>query len=450
MAIAGSIGGAIQRHHQEALIHHQAFHDRLTGLANRQLLEKYLPPILTHAQQQEHKVAFMFVDLDRFKIINDTLGHPVGDRLLQIAAERLQHSVREHDLIVRWGGDEFIIILTNIHLESDVSHIAQRILGSMQQPFQITKHQLYISCSIGIGLYPQDGLDSETLMQNADLALYRVKETGRNGYEFYSPYMNSQLSEAMLLQSSVNEGLKQQEFLLYYQPLIHAKTHRIIGMESLVRWQHRELGLLPAEKFIPLLEEDSAILNLGQWVLQTACAQTYVWQRLGLSPLRIWVNLSTSEFQQENLLKMITNRLQSTGIEPDLLGLEINEKTAMKDLEFTHQRMHQLKALGISLTLDNFGSGFVSLSALKRLPFNSIKLARSFVQNLATNNQEVALIRTMIDLGHQFGFQVIVQGIENPCQKEVVLTLDCDYIQGELFSPPLFAPHATRLLQLPI
>jgi diguanylate cyclase (GGDEF)-like protein/PAS domain S-box-containing protein len=450
VAIAGSIGGAIQRHHQEALIHHQAFHDRLTGLGNRQLLEKCLPQILTNAQQQEQKVALMFVDLDRFKIINDTLGHPVGDRLLQIAAERLQHSIREHDLIVRWGGDEFIIILTEINSEADVSHIAHRIIASMQQTFEITKHQLYISCSIGIGLYPQDGVNSAILMQNADVALYRVKETSRNGYEFYSPYMNSQISQKTLLQSSANDALKKQEFLLYYQPLINAETRRIIGMESLVRWEHPELGLLPAEKFIPLLEEDSVILKLGQWVLHTACAQTYVWQSLGVSPLRIWVNLSTLEFQQENLLEMITHILHETGMNPQFLGLEINEKTAMTDLEFTHQRMQQLQELGISLTLDNFGSGFVSLNALKILPFNHLKLARSFVQNLATNPQEVALIRTMIDLGHQFCFQVIVQGIETPWQKEVVLTLDCDYIQGELFSPPLFANHATRLLQLPI
>jgi diguanylate cyclase (GGDEF)-like protein len=449
VAIAGSIGGAIQRHQQEVVIHHQAFHDLLTGLPNRQHLEKFLPKMLTKAQQEEEKVAFMFIDLDRFKIINDTLGHGVGDQLLQQAAERLKRSLREQDMIIRWGGDEFIVILNHIHHSEDAKHIAQRIINSIQQSFLIEEHQLYVSCSIGIAMYPKDGIDPPTLMQNADLALYRVKETGRNSYEFYTPYMNSEIPESMLLANHAEAALKQQEFLLVYQPLIQAKTRIISGIEALIRWDHPELGLLPAEKFIGLLEQDSVILKLGQSVLEMACTQMHLWQNLGWPKLKIWVNLSRAEFQQHNLLEILAEVCHSTGITPDCLGLEINESTAMKDLEFTRHRLHQLHFMGISLALDNFGSGFVSLSTLKSLPFDRLKIARSFVQNLGENPQDVATLRSMIDLGHQFGFQVVVQGIETPAQQAVLATLDCQEIQGDFLSPPLFASDATRLFTLP-
>jgi diguanylate cyclase (GGDEF)-like protein/PAS domain S-box-containing protein len=449
VAIAGSIGGAIQRHQQEVVIHHQAFHDLLTGLPNRQHLEKFLPKMLAKAQQEEEKVAFMFIDLDRFKIINDTLGHGVGDQLLQQVAERLKHSLREQDMIIRWGGDEFIVILSHIHNPEDVKHIAQRIINSIQQSFFIEEHQLYVSCSIGIAMYPKDGIDPPTLMQNADLALYRVKETGRNSYEFYTPYMNSEIPESLLLANNAEAALKQQEFLLVYQPLIQAKTRIISGVEALIRWEHPELGLLPAEKFIGLLEQDSVILKLGQWVLEMACAQMRIWQNIGWPKLKVWVNLSRAEFQQHNLLEILAEVCHSTGITPNCLGLEINESTAMKDLEFTRHRLHQLHFMGISLALDNFGSGFVSLSALKSLPFDRLKIARSFVQNLGENPQDVATLRSMIDLGHQFGFQVVVQGIETPAQQAVLATLDCQEIQGEFLSPPLFASDATRLFTLP-
>jgi len=450
VAIAGSIGGALQRHQQEALIHYQAFHDLLTGLPNRQQLERRLPEILTTAQQQEEKVALMFVDLDRFKIINDTLGHPVGDQLLQIAAERLQHSLREHDMIVRWGGDEFIVILNQIMTQIDTSHIAQRIVNSMQRPFHIDRHQLHVSCSIGIALYPEDGIDPPTLMQNADLALYRVKETGRNGYEFYNPYMNSQISQSLLLENDAEAALKQQEFRLSYQPLIDLKTSQVTGLEALLRWDHPQQGLLEAEKFIPALEKHRAILSLGRWVLATACVQTRVWQKVGLPPVRMWVNLSTPEFHQQNLLGIVTEILQETGISPEWLGFEINEATVMKDLAFTTERLHQLAEMGIAIGLDNFGSGFISLMALKNLPFERVKLARFFVKNVADNPQDVAILRTMIDLGHQFGFQAIVQGIETQAQQDVVLTLDCEQIQGKFVSPPLFPGDAMRLFKFPV
>ncbi len=454
VAIAGSIGGALQRHQQEALIHHQAFHDLLTNLPNRQQLEKRLPQMLAIARQQQKQVALMFVDLDRFKIINDTLGHPVGDRVLQIAAERLKNSLREHDMIVRWGGDEFILIVNKISTLIDVKHIAQRVVASMQQPFHIEDHledhQLELSCSIGIALYPEDGIDTSTLMQNADLALYRVKETGRNGYEFYTPYMDSQISESLLLENDAEAALKQQEFLLDYQPLINPKTNQVTGIEALVRWEHPEQGLLRAEKFIPLLEKHHAILNLGRWVLQTACSQNYLWQKIGLPPVRMWVNLSAPEFEQKNLLAIVTEVLHETGLSPEWLGLEINESTAMKDLDLSTDRLHQLHQMKISLALDNFGSGFIPLIALKQLPFDRIKLARAFVQDLANHPQEVAILRTMIDLGHQFGFQVVVQGIETQAQQAVVSTLDCEQIQGEFVSPPLFACDAIRLFQFPI
>jgi diguanylate cyclase (GGDEF)-like protein/PAS domain S-box-containing protein len=449
VAIAGSIGGAIQRHQQEVLIHHQAFHDLLTGLPNRQQLEQSLPKMLAIAQQQEQKVALLFIDLDRFKIINDTLGHGVGDQLLQIAAQRLKHSLREDDMVIRWGGDEFIVILNQIHHSVDAGHIAQRIIKSIQQSFLIDEHQLYISCSIGIAIYPEDGIDASTLMQNADLALYRVKETGRNSYEFYTPYMLSEIPESLLLENNAEQALKPQDFLLLYQPLFQPKLRHIRGIEALIRWQHPSLGLLPAEKFISLLEEKGFMVKLGRWVLEMACAQLYIWQTIGGPGVRVWVNLSAAEFQQQNLLYIITEVLQATGVNPKCLGLEINEATAMHDLEFTRHRLQQLHQMGIALGLDNFGSGLVSLTALKSLPFDRIKLAGSFVKEVANNPQELAIISTMINLGKQLGFQVVVPGIETLAQAEVLVTLDFHEIQGNFLSPPLLASEAHRLFSLP-
>lgn len=452
VAIAGSIGGAIQRHQQELLIHHQAFHDLLTGLPNRQQLQESLPKMLAIAQQQEQKVAFLFIDLDRFKIINDTLGHGVGDKLLQMVAVRLKHSLREDDMIIRWGGDEFIVILTHIHHSVDAGNIAQRIINAIQQSFLIDEHQLYVSCSIGIAIYPEDGIDSSTLMQNADLALYRVKETGRNSYEFYTPYMHSEISESslLLLGSDVYQALKQEEFILYYQPLFHPKNCELQGLEALIRWQHPTLGLLPAEKFIPLLEENGFMVNLGHWILASACQQLSIWQTIGWPPVKVWVNLSTAEFQQHNLLVMLNEVIEATGVNPKWLGLEINEITAMQDVNFTRHRLQQLHQMGIALALDNFGTGFVSLTALKSLPFDRIKLARSFVKEVANNSQELAMLCTMISFGKQLGCEVVVQGIETPAQKEVLATLDCHEIQGNFLSPPLVASEANQLFSWPL
>ncbi|WP_054469936.1 EAL domain-containing protein [Planktothricoides sp. SR001] len=449
VAIAGSIGGAIQRHQQEVLIHHQAFHDLLTGLPNRQQLEQSLPKMLAIAQQQEQKAAFLFIDLDRFKIINDTLGHGVGDQLLQIVAQRLKQSLREDDMIIRWGGDEFIVILNQIHHSVDAGHIAQRIINSIQQSFLIDEHQLYISCSIGIAIYPEDGIDASTLMQNADLALYRVKETGRNSYEFYTPYMHSEIPEYLLLENNAEQALNQQEFLLFYQPLLHPTTREIRGVEALIRWQHPTLGLLPAEKFISLLEEKGFMVKLGRWILESACEQLSIWQTLGWPPVKVWINLSAAEFQQQNLLAIISEVLQATGVNPECLGLEINEATAMQDLEFTRHRLQQLHRMRIALALDNFGSGLVSLTALKSLPFDRIKIDRFFLKKVGKKSKELALLRTMIDLGNQLGFPVVIQGVETPEQQEILATFDCDEMQGNFLSPPLFASEANRLFSLP-
>lgn len=450
VAIAGSIGGAIQRHQQEILIHHQAFHDLLTGLPNRQHLQESLPKMLAIAQQQEQKVAFLFIDLDRFKIINDTLGHGVGDQLLQMVALRLKHSLREDDMIIRWGGDEFIVILNHIHHSVDAGNIAQRIINSIQQSFLIDEHQLYVSCSIGIAIYPEDGIDSSTLMQNADLALYRVKETGRNSYEFYTPYMHSEISESLLLGTNVEQALKQEEFILYYQPLFHPKTWEINGVEALIRWQHPTLGLLPAEKFIPLLEENGFMVNLSRWILASVCQQLSIWETIGWPPFKVWVNLSTAEFQQHNLLMILDDLLQATGVNPEWLGLEISETTAMQDVNFTRHRLQQLHQMGITLALDNFGTGFVSLTALKSLPFDRIKIARSFVKEVANNSQELAMLSTMIEFGKQLGCKVVVQGIETAAQKEILATLDCHEIQGNFLSPPLVASEASNLFSWPL
>ncbi|WP_254563284.1 EAL domain-containing protein [Oscillatoria sp. HE19RPO] len=445
-AIAASIGGALHRHHQEEMIRHQAYHDRLTGLPNRQLLDERLPMAIEIAKQEKDQLAVMFLDLDRFKIINDTLGHAVGDELLQTAASRLRSCLRDSDIIVRWGGDEFILLLEGITSTEDAAQIAQRLLECLRPVFEIEGNQLYITGSIGLAVYPQDGEDPETLIKNADTALYRVKEQGRNHYQIYSPAMSSEASELLVLDNSLHEALTREEFFLEFQPQVNLKTGAVAGMEALVRWQHPNLGLVPPHTFIPIAEENCEIIKLGWWVLQQAIAQNKAWQDAGLPLIRMMVNLSTREFHHPDLVEIISQMLGEAKLDPHWLGLEISETTAMHDPDLTDSILRQFRTMGISTAIDDFGIGYASLNYLKKFCFQTLKIDKSFVWDIALNAKEAAIVSAIITLGQKLNMSVVAEGVETAVQRDCLLNLNCYEMQGYLFSPSLGSEEATRLL----
>lgn len=449
VALAGSIGGALERHRTEEKIRHQACHDRLTGLPNRQILDSRLPVAIEGTRLRQNMLGVMFLDLDRFKIINDTLGHPVGDRLLQNAALRLRSCLREGDTIVRWGGDEFILLLPHLSSAEDAAQIAGRIIETLAPAFEIEGHQLYVTSSIGIALYPRDGKDAETLIKNADTALYRAKEQGRNNYQLYSPEMNSGGTELLSLDNSLHRALERGEFQVYYQPQFDTDTGLITRMEALLRWAHPERGLISPETFIPLAEENGLIVPLGKWVLQTACAQNKAWIDAGLAFVPVAVNLSARQFQQPDLVEMVAQVLQETGLQPQYLELEITETTAMGDVEFTCATIDQLQRMGISISMDDFGIGYASLSYLKKFPFHTLKIDRAFVRDMTASPTDAAIVKAIIALGTALDLSVVAEGIETEAQRDLLRSLQCREMQGYLFSPPLTAAEATHLLISP-
>ncbi|HIK31822.1 MAG TPA: EAL domain-containing protein [Oscillatoriales cyanobacterium M59_W2019_021] len=444
--IATSFGSALQRHRVETSIRHQAFHDALTDLPNRTLFDLRLSWAIADACAQTHQLAVMFLDLDRFKWINDTLGHPVGDEVLRQMVQRLQGCLRDGDTIARWGGDEFVLLLPHIHGVEDATHIAQRILGAVQPPFAIDNHQLHVSCSIGIAVYPQDGEDGATLTKNADVALYQVKEQGRNNYQLYQPQMSAEATETLALRNSLPYAIARQELSIYYHPQFNTETGQITGMEALTHWQHPELGAISPQVFIPLAEEMGLIDAIGRWVLQTACAQNKAWQERGFPPICIAVNLSERQFQQPNLLETICQVLEETQLDPQFLELEITEATALKNLDFTRATLAKMQDIGIRITMDDFGIGYASLSLLKRLPFNKVKIDRSFIRELTIDASDTATIDAILALGRGLNLSVVAEGVETEEHRDLLRDLCCKDIQGYLMSLPLNAEDATQLL----
>jgi diguanylate cyclase (GGDEF)-like protein len=389
----------------------------------------------------------MFLDLDRFKTINDTLGHAIGDQLLQGVSERLKYCLREGDTFARWGGDEFTLLLPQINDAEDAAKIAQRILEALKPAFNLEGHELYISSSIGIALYPQDGGDVQTLLRNADAALYRAKEHGRNNYRFYLPSMNSQASELLALENQLHQALEREEFVVYYQPQVNVKTGEITGMEALVRWQHPELGLVAPGTFIPLAEANGLIVPIGEWVLRTACAQNKAWQDAGFPPVRVAVNLSARQFQQPTLVAMVGQVLAETGLEARFLELEITETTIMQNVEFARTMLSDLQAMGVHISMDDFGTGYSSLSYLKKFPFHTIKIDQSFIRELTSAPQDTAIISAVNTLGYGLNLRVVAEGVETHEQLQLLRSLQCDEMQGYLFSRSLSVVDATKVLQ---
>ncbi|MGK7874159.1 MAG: EAL domain-containing protein [Xenococcaceae cyanobacterium] len=436
-----------ERKRSEEMLHYQAFHDLLTDLPNRKLFNDQLSTALVNARRNQNPMAVMFLDIDRFKNINDSLGHAIGDQLLQGFAKRLKSCLRSGDTVARWGGDEFTVLLPQISSAEDVAKLGKRILDSLKPAFKLEEYELYIRSSIGIAIYPQDGKDASTLLKNADAALYRAKERGRNNYQFYNPAINSQACVSLRLENLLYQALEREEFLVYYQPQVNIETGNICGVESLLRWQHPTLGLISPGQFISLAEETDLIILMDEWVLKTACAQNRAWQKAGLPPLRVAVNLSPREFQQNNLVAMVARVLDETGLDPQFLELEITETTIMQDVDLTLEILLDLVQMGVHISMDDFGTGYSCLSYLKKFPFHTLKIDQSFVQDLRDDLQNKAIISAVIALGRALNLRVIAEGVETPQQLELLQSLQCEEMQGYLFSKPLPVEDFTKFQQ---
>ncbi|PHX54353.1 diguanylate cyclase [Tychonema bourrellyi FEM_GT703] len=429
----------------EAMIRHQASHDQLTGLANKFLFNEQLSLAVANANHNGETLAVIFLDLDGFKNVNDTLGHAVGDQLLKSVAGRLTNCLRGGDSIARWGGDEFTLLLYNISCAQDATDTCQRILDSLCTPFRFEELELYIKASLGIALAPYDGEDAETLLKNADAAMYKAKQKGRNNYQFYTTAIGNKASERLRLENNLYRALENSEFLLHYQPQIDLNTGKIVGLEALVRWEHPERGFMAPDQFIPLAEETGLICQIDEWVLRTACLQNRAWQLMGLPPMRVAVNLSARQFQQNNTVKTIAQILSETGLDAEYLEIEITETIAMTDVNFTVSVLQQLQQMGIHISLDDFGTGYSSLWSLKHLPLNSLKIDRSFVADLMSGSSGAAIVKMAIALGQGLNLQVIAEGVETPEQLEFLHSLQCDMAQGYFFSKPISAAAIEQL-----
>lgn len=444
-AMSASISAALQRQDKEEIIRHQAFHDALTDLPNRVLFNDRLNIALASAQRNNGSVAVMFMDLDRFKLINDTLGHSIGDELLKEVALRLQDCLRDGDTVARWGGDEFTVLLPKIESVNDAINTAYRILDALKAAFVIRRHELFVTTSIGIAIYPEDGQEAEILLQNADVALYRSKEQGRGTCQLYNPTMNAK--EQFILENSLRHALDRDEFILHYQPKVNICTGEIVGLEALVRWEHPEMGLVSPATFIPIAEETGLIVELGEWVLRTACQQAVLWHKLGLAPLSVAINLSARQFYQPNLVEIVAQVIESTGLNPQQLELEITETIAVKNMEFAKSILCNLQALGVHIAMDDFGTGYSSLNYLKQLPFNTLKIDQSFIQDLKPASKDVEIINAVIALGKGLDLKVVAEGVDNEEQLELLRSLNCEIVQGYLFSRPLSVDSTTDILQ---
>jgi diguanylate cyclase (GGDEF)-like protein len=392
---------------------------------------------LAQASRASQKVAVFFLDLDRFKDINDSLGHSTGDVLLRSVAERIRHCVREGDTVARFGGDEFTLLIPRIENVDDAANIARKVHETLKIPFTIGERELFITTSIGISMYPSDGLDPETLVRNADTAMYRAKDSGRDNYQMYAPAMNARAVERLALENMLRRAVENDELVLFYQPLVLAETKRVVGVEALIRWQHPDLGLLSPAHFISAAELSGLIVPIGNWVLRTACRQTKLWQKRIDPDLSVSVNLSARQFQQANLIDEVRTVLEDTGLPPRKLELEITESNAMQNAENTIHTLRELKQLGVCIAMDDFGTGYSSLNYLKRFPFDTLKLDRSFVRDVCTESSDAAIVSAAIAMAHSLNLHVVAEGVETQEQLEFLKQQKCDRIQGYLFSPPL-------------
>ncbi|WP_156970652.1 EAL domain-containing protein [Andreprevotia chitinilytica] len=435
---------SIRQH--EAALEYQATHDALTGLPNRALLLDRLNWAISRSARDHKRLAVMFIDLDKFKFINDSLGHGAGDELLVAVAQRLTETIRECDTTARLGGDEFVVLVDQVDDEQSVSRLAQRIIPALAAPVRLGGEERSITCSLGISTYPEDGSDAEVLMKNADIAMYRAKESGRNNFQFFRQEMQVRLGERLSLERQLHRALDRDEFMLHYQPQVDLRSGKIVGLEALIRWQSPELGLVAPARFIPFAEESNLIHGIGEWVLGKTCHSIRAWEQHGVPVVPVSVNVSASQFAQQRIDRLAQQALQSTGVNAKYLELELTESVSMVDPEATIGLMHRLKDLGVSLSIDDFGTGYSNLSYLKRFPVDRLKIDQSFVRGLATGPEEQAISAAVIGLAHALGLRALAEGVETESQLRLLSMLGCDEFQGFCFSHPVAEADAIALL----
>lgn len=448
-----------ERKQTEERVMRLAYHDSLTGLLNRHSFKDLLAQALAQAERHKRYVATLFLDLDRFKRINDTLGYNVGDLLLQGIAERVQECVRKGDraarqtcqvgscTVSRLGGDEFTILLPEIKQVQDAAMVARRLLDTTARPFLLAGHEIFVTGSIGITVYPLDGEDADTLLKNADAAMYSAKEQGRNNFQFYSESMNASSYKRLALEISLRKALDREEFLAFYQPQIEIASGKITGMEALMRWKHPEIGLVPPNDFIPLAEETGLIVSMGEWVLIAACVHNKALQDMGLPPKRVAVNISGFQFRRQSLVNTVKKALNISGLDPSYLELELTESAIMKNMEETSGILHELKSMGLRVAIDDFGTGYSSLAYLKRFPLDILKIDRSFIMNIPGDQDNAAIAAAIIAMAHTMNLEVIAEGVETQEQFAFLREQGCDGVQGFLFSPALPKDEISEFLK---
>lgn len=452
--MAGTIQDITERKQAEKKILHLAYHDNLTGLPNRMLFNEKLEKALALAKRRKRKVALLFLDLDRFKVINDTLGHSIGDSFLKKVAKRLQRLIRTTDylaldddfrMVARFGGDEFSVLLEDIVTSQDASKVAQRILEGTSLPFNIHAQELLITTSIGISIFPDDGTDAVTLIKNADSAMYHAKEIGKNNFQFYDPVLNARSTELLKLERNLRKALEREEFSLLYQPQIDVHTCSIIGIEALIRWDNPELGLIPPATFIPLAEEAGLITAIDKWTINAACVQIKSWREEGLPPVKVAVNLSGHDFSQISLVETVIEAISQNEISPNLLEFEITESIVMKNPGETIQTLSTLKKMGFFLSIDDFGTGYSSLSYLKKFPIDTLKIDQSFIRDLPEADS-ASIVQAIIAMANSLNMNVIAEGVETEEQASFLTANGCWYMQGYLFSPPVTSASIAHML----
>jgi diguanylate cyclase (GGDEF)-like protein len=426
---------------------HSAEHDFLTGLPNRMLLNDRIGQAIALARRHVKKAAVLFLDLDGFKHINDSLGHPVGDKLLQSIAKRLVDCIRGSDSVSRQGGDEFVVLLLDLEHAENAAVTARRMLEAVAKPHYIDHHDLHITASIGVSVYPDDALDAEALIKNADTAMYQAKENGRRSFQFFKPAMNARAVERQSIEESLRRALERREFALHYQPKVNLKTGAIIGAEALLRWRHPTRGPVSPADFIPVAEDCGLIFPIGAWVLHEACAQARAWIEAGLPPISMAVNVSAIEFRHEKFLEGLFATLDQTGFDPRSLELELTESVLMKHAESTAKILRSLRDSGIGVAVDDFGTGYSSLSYLQKFPVDAVKIDQSFVRQISTPGEDTTIVTAVIAMARQLKLRVIAEGVETLDELEFLRAHHCDEAQGYYFSRPVPPEQFARLLR---
>ncbi len=433
----GTVQDITERKQAGEFIRHMAYHDPLTGLPNRLLLLDRLNQVLARGERRKKLAAILFIDLDNFKTVNDTLGHLEGDKILKVVAERIKEHIRNVDTIARQGGDEFTILVQDLKKVEYLTKMIDSIFSVFETPFIHYGQEFFITVSMGISIFPNDGHDAETLLKNADIALYKAKDDGRNTYRFFTSAMTASAIRRFTLSSKLRSAIKKEEFVLHYQPQINSSTGELIGVEALVRWEDPESGLIPPLYFIPLAEDTGLIVPLGEWVLRTACAKNRIWQDKGMKPIITAVNLSMRQFRQKDFVSSVERILQETDLAPKYLELELTESIVMEDVESTIEILHALKAMGLRLSIDDFGTGYSSLGYLKKMPVNMLKIAHEFVRDMTVDVNDVAIARAVIQMAQSLDMEVIAEGVETREHLKLLHSLNCNKIQGYVVSKPL-------------